>query len=201
MESSITEDDLILVTGASGYIAAHIVKQLLDKGYRVRGTVRSLKNPKKVDPLYKLSDKGKLELVEADLMNESSWLSSVKDCTYVIHTASPFPNSHPKDEMELINPAVNGTLFVFRACVQPDSKVKRVVLTSSTAAVSGDVVKQGYNYSEKDWADVNNISAYAKSKTLAEKAAWDFLKEREAKSLPCFELAVINPNFVIVRIY
>ncbi len=73
--------------------------------------------------------KHELELVEADLLNEKSWLNAVKDCTYVIHTASPFPASQPNDENELIKPAMDGTLFVLRACVQDDSKVKRVVLT------------------------------------------------------------------------
>ena len=91
----INDSDLVLVTGASGYIATHIVKQLLELGYRVRGTVRSLTDDKKVAPLRKLVDKSKheLELVEADLLNENSWLDAVKGCTYVLHTASPFPNT------------------------------------------------------------------------------------------------------------
>ncbi len=75
------------------------------------------------------NSKHELELVEADLLNEQSWLAAVKDCTYVLHTASPFPADQPKDENELIKPALDGTLFVLRACVQDDSKVKRVVLT------------------------------------------------------------------------
>ena len=91
----LTDEDLILVTGASGFVATHIVKLLLEKGCRVRGTVRSLKNEKKVAPLRRLcpSPKFELELVEADLLNENSWLNAVKGCTYVIHTASPFPNT------------------------------------------------------------------------------------------------------------
>lgn len=149
LNTTITDEDLILVTGASGYVATHIVKQLLDKGYRVRGTVRSLKNEKKVAPLRSLGDKEKmkfdLELVEADLLDEKCWPSAVAGCTYVIHTASPFPLDVPSDESELIEPAVNGTLNVLRACVaaQDDSKVKRVVLTSSTAAVTGDEFREG----------------------------------------------------------
>jgi nucleoside-diphosphate-sugar epimerase len=107
MSIQITNADLILVTGASGYIASHIVKQLLEKGYRVRGTVRNLKDAKKCDPLKKLCDspRHELELVEADLLNENSWLSAVKDCTYVIHTASPFPSIQPDDENLIIRPA------------------------------------------------------------------------------------------------
>lgn len=146
-EAKITDDDLILVTGASGYIATHIVKQLLDSGYRVRGTVRSLQNEKKVAPLRKLGDASKvrfeIELVEADLLDEASWPRAVAGCTYVIHTASPFPVEVPRNESELIKPAVDGTLNVFRACVQEGSTVKRVVLTSSVAAIHGDQYKEG----------------------------------------------------------
>ena len=92
-------DELVLVTGASGFIATHIVKLLLEKGYRVRGTVRSLKDEKKVAPLRKLvsNPKHELELCEADLTNEKGWAEAVKDCDYVMHTASPFPNYVPKD--------------------------------------------------------------------------------------------------------
>jgi nucleoside-diphosphate-sugar epimerase len=201
LSNQITDQDLILVTGASGYIATHIVKQLLENGYRVRGTVRSLKDEKKVAPLKRLASNAKfeLDLCEADLNDEKSWLNAVKNCTYVLHTASPFPNLIPNDENEIITPAVNGTLFVLRACVQEGSKVKRVVLTSSVAAVNGDTYENGRTYSEKDWTDLSKTSAYPKSKTLAEKAAWDFVNERQSKGLSCFELAVINPGYVMVR--
>jgi nucleoside-diphosphate-sugar epimerase len=197
MSTEITDEDLILVTGASGYIAAHIVKQLMENGYRVRGTVRNLTDSKKCDPLRKLVENPKhpLELVEADLLNESSWPNAVAGCTYVVHTASPFPNAAPKDEMELIKPAVDGTLFVLKACALEDSTVKRVVLTSSVASVSGDVTTHGYTYSEKDWSDPNKIGAYSKSKVLAEKSAWDFVKENSHHK---FELTTINPGFVMV---
>ena len=176
------------------------MKQLQEKGYRVRGTVRSLKDTKKVEPIKKLlnNPKHELELVEADLLDEKSWLEAVKDCTYVIHTASPFPNSEPNDENELIKPAVNGTLFVLKACCQEGSMVKRVVLTSSVAAISGDVPIHDRTYTEKDWSDLSKISAYCKSKTLAEQAAWDFLKEREKNGQPCFKFSCINPGFVLV---
>ena len=109
------ENDLILVSGASGYLASHIVKQLLEQDCRVRGTVRSLKDEKKISPLRKLIENPKypLELVEANLLEETSWINAVKDCTYVIHTASPFPNSVPRDETELTVPAVNGILERF----------------------------------------------------------------------------------------
>lgn len=198
----ITDDDLILVTGASGYIATHIVKQLLEKGYRVRGTVRSLKDEKKVAPLRNLTDKARfsIELVEADLLNETSWPNAVKGCTYVLHTASPFPSARPDNEDVVVKPALNGTLNVLRACVQEGSTVKRVVLTSSIAAVAGEIYKQGYTYTEKDWPE-GELEPYLKSKTVAEKAAWDFVKERENKGLWCFELAVVNPGYVMVFCY
>ena len=195
----ITDDDLILVTGASGYIATHIVKQLLEKGYRVRGTVRSLKDEKKVAPLRNLTKNFRfpLELVEADLLNESSWSRAVSGCTYVLHTASPFPTERPDNEDVVVKPALNGTLNILRACVQDGSRIKRVVLTSSIAAVAGEIYKQGYTYTEKDWPE-GDLEPYLKSKTVAEKAAWDFVKDRERKGLPCFELAVINPGYVMV---
>ena len=98
-------DDLVLVSGASGFLASHIVKQLQEQGYRVRGTVRSLKDEKKVSPLRKLVENPKypLELCEANLLDEKCWIDPVKDCTYVIHTASPVPNYVPDDENEVIH--------------------------------------------------------------------------------------------------
>lgn len=195
-QNQITDEDLILVTGASGFIATHIVKQLLEKGYRVRGTVRSLKDEKKCAPLRKLAENRKfeLELVEADLTKEETWKDAVKDCTYVLHTASPLPLQQPKDENELVVPAVNGTLFVLRASVN----VKRVVLTSSMAAICGDTYISEHTYSENDWSEPNKLGPYYKSKTLAEKAAWDFVEQRKNNGLSCFELAVINPSMVMV---
>lgn len=196
MNSVISDDDLILVTGASGYIATHIVKQLLELGFRVKGTVRSLEDQTKVLPLktFVKNPKHELELCEADLLNDDCWLSVVKDCTYVLHTASPFPNKAPKDENEIINPAVNGTLSVLKACMQPGSKVKKVVLTSSVAAVAGDDFKHSYTYTENDWPDLKDQQAYTKSKIMSEKAAWNFMKEEN----PNFTLATINPGYVMV---
>ena len=156
--------DLVLVTGASGFLAANIIKQLLEEGYQVRGTVRSLNDEKKVAPLRQLCQTAKypLELCEADLMNEQSWLNAVKDCTYVIHAASPVPNYVPKDENEIIKPAVNGTQFVLKACVQEGTLVKRVVLTSSVAAIAGDEFQTGKVYSEKDFAVASVSQPYTK---------------------------------------
>ena len=194
-------EDTILVTGASGYIASHIVHQLIQQNVKIRGTVRSLSNEKKIQPIRQLA-KGKeplLELVEADLLDKTSWSNAVKGCTYVMHVASPFPSKNPKNEDELISPAVNGTLNVLRACAQAGS-IKRVVLTSSDAAVSASQKIYPHRiFTEDDWTDdkkVNNV--YTKSKTLAEKAAWEFMKKGDGEgSLPKFELVVMNPGLVI----
>lgn len=188
----------VLVTGVSGYVALHVVDQLLKDGHKVRGTIRSLKDEKKVQPIRKLAlDPTQLELVEADLDNESSWPAAVKDIDIVIHVASPFPLANPQDEQSVIKPAVDGTLFVLRACAVPGSTVKRVVVTSSGYSVFGENLEEK-TYTEKDWADVNSQkSAYAKSKILAERSAWDFVEEKKKKDEPVFELSVINPVLVL----
>jgi nucleoside-diphosphate-sugar epimerase len=193
----------VLVTGASGYIANHIIKQLLEGGrYAVRGTVRSLKNEKKVKPLQDLvpSPAIPLELVEADLLKEDTWPAAVEGCDYVLHVASPFPVGRKiRDEKaELIDPAVNGTKNVLKACA--DAKVKRVVLTSSIAAVSVGLVgaknhKEGVPYTENDWSPEDELTLYEKSKMLAERAAWDFVKGLPEDKK--FEFVVMNPGYVL----
>ena len=183
----------ILVTGASGFIATHIIQQLLTGGQvKVRGTVRSLKNEAKVKPLQDLVPDATypLELVEADLLNEESWKEAVKGCTHVYHVASPFPPTVPNDENEVIRPAVEGTLNVLKACAEAGI-IKRVVLTSSIAAIGGGVTR---DYNESDWAN-DASSPYQKSKMLAERAAWDFVDKLEDDKK--FELAVVNPGLVI----
>ena len=185
---------LVLVTGASGFIATHIVQQLLVKGkVKVRGTVRSLKNEEKVKPLQEMVPDATypLELVEADLMNEESWKEAVGGCSYVYHVASPFPPQIPRDENDIIIPAVEGTVNVLKACAELGT-VKRVVLTSSVAAISGD--QTDHEYTEADWAAEENAQPYQKSKTRAEKAAWDFVNKLEDDKK--FELAVVNPVLV-----
>ena len=193
------EVPLTLVTGASGFIASHIIHQLLTKGQvRVRGTVRSLKKEDKVKPLREMVPDATypLELVEADLNDEDSWKEAVKGCSYVYHVASPLPSSIPRDENELILPAVNGTLNVLRACSESGT-VKRVVLTSSLAAISGGLYGVSeYKYTEKDWSDETTLPTYEKSKLLAEKAAWDFMKEKLEEEKK-FELVAVHPAVVI----
>ncbi|GFO29722.1 NADPH-dependent aldehyde reductase ari1-like isoform x2, partial [Plakobranchus ocellatus] len=190
-------DPLVLVTGASGFLGRHVVKVLQEKGYRVRGTVRSLKNAKRVEHLYNLcpNAKFKLELVEADLTKDETWLDAVEGCTYIHHVASPFPLEDVNRDEEIIGPAIQGTLGVMKAAAKT-GMVKRIVLTSSSSAV-GFVGGNKDPRTEKDWTNINDkgISAYPKSKVLAEKAAWEFvanLPENEK-----FELAVINPVFIL----
>ena len=187
----------VLVTGGAGFLGAHCILQLLQQGYQVRATLRSLK--RKDDLLQKLQQGGtsaveNLSFVEADLTQDKQWNTAVAGCDYVLHVASPFPIKMPKDENQLIQPAVEGTLRVLRAA--RDAKVKRVVVTSSFAAVGyGARTHNDAPLTEHDWTDPDGkgLSAYAKSKTLAEKAAWDFI-QREGGDL---ELAVICPRFVL----
>ncbi|XP_061170792.1 uncharacterized protein LOC133180267 [Saccostrea echinata] len=192
-----TDSTLVLVTGAGGFIATHIVKQLQEEGYRVRGTLRSLEDEERIKKLKELCPDAKheLELVEADLTKPESWEPAVKDVKYVIHVASPFPAQSPKEESELIQPAVEGTQAVLKACVAAKS-VKRVVLTSSCAAVGwGPGADTSKTFTEEDWMEPEKLNAYGKSKTLAEKAAWDYVKELPDEDK--IELAVINPGYVM----
>jgi len=188
---------LVLVTGASGYIAGHCVRELLEHGYRVRGTVRSLADGRKTEHLRRMAESlgGALELVEADLSADRGWSEAAKGCTYVLHVASPFPPEVPKDEMDLIRPAVDGTRRVLRAAAEAGS-VKRVVMTSSVAAVAfGHTDGHDKVRTEADWSQVENCEAYQKSKTLAERAAWEYVEGLPAERR--LELAVINPGFVL----
>jgi len=140
----------VCVTGASGFIAAHVVKQLLEKGYKVKGTVRNLKNRSKYSYLDNLPGAGdRLELVEAELLKEGSFEEAVKGCAYVIHTASPYKIDVKNPQTDLVDPAVKGTLNVLRSC-KNISSVKRVVLTSSFAAISDETEKNKV-LSEGDW--------------------------------------------------
>jgi nucleoside-diphosphate-sugar epimerase len=185
-------DELVLVTGGSGFIGAHCILALLNAGYRVRTTVRSLKREGDVRTMLKVGGiyaGERLSFVEADLMSDAGWPAGVAGCSYVLHVASPLPPSIPKHEDDLIVPARDGALRVLRAA--RDAGVKRVVQTSSFGAIGyGHKVREA-PFDETDWTDVNgsDVIAYSKSKTLAERAAWDFI----AKEGGGLELAVVNP--------
>ena len=186
-------DTLVLVTGASGYIASHVVRLLLQRGYRVRGTVRNLKNESKIAPIRALDIGGRLELVEADLTEEKGWDEAVAGCDYVQHLASPFPIV--TDETT-IPTAINGTLHVLKAVAKCHS-VKKVVLTSSCVAVN-EGHPQDRVFDESTWTNVDHKSVgdYPKSKTLAERAAWKLLEELKPEDNH-FKLSTINPVFVV----
>jgi len=181
----------VLVTGGSGFLGIHTVLQLLQQGYEVKTTIRSLAKKENIIKALKeggLRDFSHLSFVEADLTTDNNWNEAVKGCDYVLHVASPFPAQDPKDENELIIPARDGALRVLRA--SRDAGVKRVVLTSSFAAVGYSNNNEDHIFTEEDWTDVNTeLPAYIKSKTVAEKSAWEFI-EKEGDRL---ELAVINP--------
>jgi nucleoside-diphosphate-sugar epimerase len=169
----------------------HCIVQLLQAGYRVRTTVRSMKREAEVRAMVAAggADGAALTFATADLTADAGWPEAVAGCAYVMHVASPFPVNVPKDENELIVPAREGALRVLRAA--RDAGVKRVVLTSSFAAVGYGTPYTGTPYTEKDWTNVDGagVSPYVKSKTLAERAAWDFIA-REGGAL---ELSVVNP--------
>jgi nucleoside-diphosphate-sugar epimerase len=158
----------VLVTGASGFIALEICKQLLaEETFEVRGTVRNLANSKRNQPLRDVifGAKRKMELFEADLTQPDSWYKAIEGVDVVVHTASPCFAAAPRQgELELVKPAVEGTLNVLQACASKNSKVRRVVLTSSIAAISyGTKMPADYVYTEKDWTDPNRVDPYSKS--------------------------------------
>ena len=182
----------VLVTGGSGFIGSWCIIQLLEQGHTVRTTVRNLAREGDVRAMLKQggADAGdRLKFFAADLMSDAGWAEAVNGCEYVLHVASPFPAGNPKHEDELIVPAREGALSVLRA--SRDAGVKRVVLTSSFAAVGYGKAPQNRPLNETDWTDLNErgLSAYVKSKTIAEAAAWDFVAKENGK----LELSVVNP--------
>lgn len=184
--------ELVLVTGGSEFVGAHCIVRLLNEGYRVRTTVRSLE--READVRAMVEEGGgepseALSFAAADLLTDEGWPEAVAECDYVLHIASPFPPNAPEDEDELITPAREGALRVLRAA--QEAGVKRVVLTSSFAAIGYGKEPTGRPFSEVDWTDpdASDVSAYVKSKTFAEREAWDFI----ASAGGALELAVINP--------
>lgn len=184
------ENDLVLVTGGSGYVGAHVVVRLLEAGYWVRATVRTAARERELRSLLDEAGVAPGRLVgyaRADLSSDIGWAEAVEGVRYVMHVASPFPGADADDEDEVIRPARDGALRVLSAA--RDAGVERVVLTSSYAAV-GYSHGAEQEYTESDWTDPSDENtAYIKSKAIAERAAWDFM-DREGGSL---ELAVINP--------
>jgi dihydroflavonol-4-reductase len=190
----------VLLTGASGYIGKHITLRLLTDGYEVRASVRNSAKAEEVRAAvaahlpsgFDLAKK--LSFVELDLEKDAGWAKALEGMDVLIHSASPFPIASPQDENELIKPAVEGTLRALRAA--HGAGVKRVILTSSVAAIYGTDLPEGKTeFDETVWSDPNHIVGrvtYTKSKTLAEKAAWDYI----ASDAPEIELTTINPVLV-----
>lgn len=194
---------VVLVTGGSGFIGSHVIVQALKSGYRVRTTVRS---KKRAELLHEKIRNGgvpeqlatTVEIYEADLSSAQGWEEACRGCDYVLHVASPFPPSLPKNDDDLIKPACEGTLNVLKASKKAGT-VKRVVITSSFAAVGyGHKQRNSDNpFTERDWTILENperpIGPYERSKTIAEKAAWKWLKEEGAG----IEMVTVNPVVVL----
>jgi dihydroflavonol-4-reductase len=185
----------VLVTGGTGYLARWCIRALLDSGYTVHTTVR---NPSGAEDLGSqfpgTQDTGQLRVFAADLLRDAGWQAATSDCDYVLHVASPFPAVQPKDADDLIIPARDGTLRVLRTAF--DVGVRRVVVTSSSAAVRNlGAPASSRPLTELDWADPGNpkLTPYAKSKTIAERAAWDYADKSGATD----RLAVVNPGAII----
>lgn len=183
-----------MVTGGSGFVAEHCILQLLAAGHDVRATLRNLTREAEVRALLKKAgaDDSRLSFAAADLTRDAGWPEAAAGSDFVLHVASPFPLSVPRDEDDLIIPARDGALRVLKAAHA--ASVRRVVLTSSFAAIGYGHPDRPAPFDERDWTDLSGpgVQPYVKSKTLAERAAWDFV----AKA-PGMELAVVNPVAVM----
>jgi dihydroflavonol-4-reductase len=191
-------EQTVLVTGGTGFLGGWCVVELLRRGYRARTTVRDLaREPQLRAGVGSQLDPGdRLEVFAADLTEDRGWSEAIADCDYVLHVASPFPPAQPKDPDELIVPAREGTLRVLRACLAAD--VKRVVLTSSVAAVRNAAARASSaarELTEGDWSDPDNqrLTPYTRSKTIAELAAWEYMRAQGAQE----RLVTIQPGAII----
>ena len=183
----------VLLTGISGYIGNHCAVELLKNGYSVRGSVRNFsKKEAVIEAINKQIDpKDNLEFCELDLLEDKGWDKAMEGCEFVLHVASPYAMKEPRDENEYIKPAVEGTMRALKAAKK--SGVKRVVLTSSMVSMLENADKS-INIDYNSWTNVKakNISSYAKSKTLAERSAWDFINNQNEENP--MQLSVVNPG-------
>ncbi|QDL92490.1 aldehyde reductase [Paroceanicella profunda] len=188
-------DDTILITGATGFIAQHTIIAALAAGFRVRTAIRSLGRADEVRAYlaHGGAEPGdRLSFVETDLLKDEGWAEAAQGCAYAIHSASSTPSGHYASEDDWIRPAVDGNVRLLRAARA--AGVKRVVLTSAFGAIGAGRASPGRPFTEEDWSDLNgNIAPYQKSKTLAERAAWDFI----AREGGAMELATVNPTAVL----
>ena len=188
----------VFVTGATGYLARHVIRELLESGYQVVGSVRDLAREAELRAalMPAVSDpraRNRLGLKKLDLNSDAGWGQAMSGCTALLHIASPFPMTQPKDEETLLRPAVDGTRRVLMAATE--AGIDRVVLTSSIAAVTDCPLREGQtHYDESNWSDVNgSANPYSKSKTLAERAAWDFVTNEGG----ALNLTTINPSVIL----
>ncbi|HEX3175015.1 MAG TPA: NAD-dependent epimerase/dehydratase family protein [Solirubrobacterales bacterium] len=195
MEGGTGEKKTVLVTGGSGFLGGWCAVELLRGGHKVRTTVRDLGREAEVRAAIatEVAADDRLTVLAADLRSDDGWDAAVAGCSHVLHVASPFPPAQPKDPEELIVPAREGTLRVLGASL--DAGVERIVLTSSVAAVTGGRGRRSTPLTEADWSDPDNpkLSPYARSKTIAERAAWDFVRERGAMD----KLVAVNPGAIV----
>lgn len=188
--------DRVLLTGISGFLGGHIAVELLKVGYRVRGSIRNASKADKVrDALAAAgADLSRLEFVTLDLESDNGWSQAMAGTRYVLHTASPFVLNQPRDKMELIRPALDGTDRAIRAALE--AEVERIVLTSSTVAVAyGHSPARTELFTAKDWTDVSGkgVTPYFESKTRAERRAWELMDAAGRRQ----DLAVINPSGIL----
>jgi dihydroflavonol-4-reductase len=195
VESSEASGNTVLVSGGSGFLGGWCIVELLRRGYDVRTSLRNASREQEVRTAVatQVDDDARLAIVEADLNSDAGWSDAVTGCDYVLHVASPFPPTQPDDPDELIAPARDGTLRVLRAALA--AEVERVVVTSSVAAVRNTASLPPGPLTEECWTDDANLNltAYTRSKTIAERAAWDFVRSNSQAD----RLAVINPGAII----
>jgi dihydroflavonol-4-reductase len=185
----------VLVTGGSGFVGGWCIVELLKRGYNVRTTVRSRSRESEVRAMVgaEVDPGDRLSFFEADLGGDAGWDEAVQGCDYVLHVASPFPPEAPDDPDELIRPATDGTLRVLRA--GNSAGVRRFVVTSSSASAAGPSEPPPNPVTEEHWTDIVNLPAraYVQSKVLAERAAWDHMREAGAES----KLATVLPSAIL----
>ncbi|NNC73068.1 MAG: aldehyde reductase [Sphingomonadaceae bacterium] len=182
----------VLVTGGSGYIGGFIIRQLIEEGWEVNTTIRSLAREKQVRETLAV-DNARLQFFAADLMDDAGWAEAMAGCSHLVHVASPIPDASPKEEDELIVPAREGALRALKFAKQ--AGVERVVLTSSMAAIAYGVDRGEHVFDESRWTDLSHpdLYPYVKSKTIAERAARDWMAEHGGD----MEFCTINPSMVL----
>lgn len=188
----------VLLTGVTGFLGSHTAIRLLEKGYQVTGTLRDMDRAAAIREVVARHTPHihRLTFAQANLQDKTQWFELTKGIDFVQHVASPFPRELPGHEDDIIVPAREGVLNILTAAAA--NKVKRVVLTSSSAAVTHGKTPQqlGKVYTEADWSNVNNtkdLTPYFKSKAIAEKAAWDFIREDQSG----LELVTVLPGAIL----